>query len=82
MEQRDPDVEKLIEAANKAGVRPDCPACPNKTTGAAQHVIHLPASGVAEGFRALGLVCERCGFVSLFMASVLGQYMDPRDASN
>jgi hypothetical protein len=79
MAEGDPHVQKLVEAVRKAEIRTECPACSHNVTGPFERVVVLQASGIPEGFRTLGLVCEQCGFVRLFAASVLGQYMDPRD---
>jgi len=80
MEEHDPDIQRLGGAVNKAGVRPECPACGHVGAITAERPVLLPASGkFPEGFTALAMTCEHCGHIRLFAVSILDKFMDPRE---
>jgi hypothetical protein len=80
----DEEVQRLWTALGKAGVSRKCPACEREGVSLPfAHLILLPASNrFPEGCTTLAEICPGCGYVRLFAAAALDQYMDPRDAEN
>jgi predicted nucleic-acid-binding Zn-ribbon protein len=76
----DPEIQRLAQALNRAGVRTKCPACGAKEAVPAERPVMLPASGKAPGgFSALAVVCKNCGYIRLHAAGVLDRFIDPRE---
>lgn len=77
---REPAVERLMDAVQKAGVRTTCPSCGEESPvwQPFDCLIAIPAAHAGgEGYAALGMYCTRCGFLRLHTAQGLDQYMQP-----
>lgn len=77
MDVPDQELQRLGEAVDRAGARLDCPSCGHEKWVFLEGPVKLPTvAGVPEGFEALPLTCERCGFIRLHAASVLDRYIE------
>ncbi|TMK39344.1 MAG: hypothetical protein E6G56_11675 [Actinobacteria bacterium] len=76
----DPDIQRLTQGLNRAGVKTKCPACGAKESVPAERPVLLPAAGTGEGFSALAVVCKNCGHIGLHAAGVLGRLSDSQEA--
>jgi hypothetical protein len=73
------DAQRLIAAANKAGISGKCSVCGQKDWRPIGYVVGivLEAAPPAENLhRALGVACGKCGLIRLHSALVLEQYLD------
>ena len=76
------DTQRLLAAANKAGISGKCNVCGQKDWRPIGYVVGLVLDGAppAENLhRALGVACGKCGLIRLHSAQVLDQYLEPRE---
>ena len=74
----DDEAQRLVAAANKAGISGKCNVCGQKDWRPIGYVVGLVLEGAppAESHRALGVACGKCGLIRLHSAQVLEQYVD------
>ena len=75
----DEEAQRLVSAANKAGISGKCNVCGQKDWRPIGYVVGLVLEGATPTeniHRALGVACGKCGLIRLHSAEVLEQYLD------
>ena len=78
----DETTQRLLVAANKAGISGKCSGCGQKDWQPIGYVVGLVLDGAPPDenlHRTLGVACGKCGLIRLHSAQVLDQYFDPTE---
>jgi hypothetical protein len=74
----DPQVEKLVDALERAKVNGECPVCRHNEWVPFHGLVRIPSAlGGATGMPALAIACQHCANVRFHVTDVLEQYTAP-----